>query len=516
MNPPNPPVGTELRRNVPDDASTAVPRLGDRRRRRPRLTDDRLPMVLWSLAALLLATVVFYSVILPLTPVRLARNSAGLIERSAFWTWVAALPWPVPTGAALATSLLVVGGLAFAAYALALAACWRRPSTQKTLLAVLLPATAFLTVSALALPTQSNDIIDYLLSGRVAAAQGASPYDVPPDAFPDDPLLPYASGIYTDDPEQKPPVWIGAAVGVAAVAGDDPATAVMVFRLFFLVVNLINLWLIAAVLRRWRPDHVLAGLVLYAWNPIVALHGQAKFDTLMATFALTAALLLVTGRRQASAVALYLSVLVKLLTLPLLAAHVLGEIFCRRWRSLWVSTGLLVLVTVAAYAPFDGGASRFVEHLSLTEQGGSSLPDVVSLLVIAVTGVLVLWVGFTGRGDTERLLQGWALVALGVVLLSPIGSAWYLIMPIAMVSLCGERWKSLAVVLLSSLAFLFDNWMRSNSSAHPLPDPAFLSSSVIYSFVVSVSAVVLLVAVAVGRSRRPETLGAATRRRSRT
>ena len=119
-------------------------------------------------------------------------------------------------------------------------------------------------------------------------------------------------------------------------------------RLVFLGVTLLNLGLIAAILRRWRPRHLLAGLVLYGWSPVVALHGQAKFDSLMATFALLAVLLLVTGRWWGVLPVAWLSVLVKVLTLPLLAAYVLSEAFARQWRRLAVGSALVVVVSLLA------------------------------------------------------------------------------------------------------------------------------------------------------------------------
>lgn len=465
-----------------------------------RLT-GKLPAALWALAAVALVPVLFYSFVLPLTPVRLAQHSAALIDLSALWRWIAGLHWPVPTQARLATSLLLVGGTAFAAYGLAVVVCWRRRATRATLLAVVLPATTFMMLSAVALPTQSSDIVDYLLSGRVAATHGQSPYVVAPNAFPDDPLLPYANGTYTTDTEQKPPVWIGAAVGVAAVAGDQPARAVLTFRAFFLAMSLLNLGLIAMVLRRWRPDHLLAGLVLYGWNPIVTLHAQAKFDTVMATFALTAALLLVTGRRQASVAALWLSVLVKLLTLPLLAGYFAAELFAQRWRRLLVSAGLVGAITVAVYAPFDGGVTLLFDQLFRTERGGSLLPPVVRLVVTAAIALVVLSIGVKARDDPEQLLQGWALLSLAVVLLGPVGWSWYLITPIAIVSLSGERWRSLAVFGLSGLGFLFDTWIRSNSTAYPLGNPLLLSRTSIYLLLVVVAAAAVVAATAGPRWR---------------
>ena len=415
---------------------------GVRPSRRPlparlRVADQRLPWLLCLLCLVLLPTVLFTAVVLPLTPDRLARESARLIDGLGVWRWSADLPWPVPEGTWLAVALAAVSCWAFLAYGLAVVACWNRPADRRSLLAVLLPAVLLLTVAALALPTQSSDMVDYLLSGRVATEHGASPYEVAPRSFPDDPLLPFASGDYTDDAEAKPALWISAAVAIAAVAGDDPAVAVLVLRLVFLAVSLVNLGLVAAILRRWRPQHLLAGLVLYGWSPVVALHGQAKFDSLMATFALLAALLLVSGRRSLVLPVLWMSVLVKVLTLPLLAAYVLSEVLARHWRRLAVGTALVVAVTVVAYAPFGGNVGLLVEHLGLAERGGSSLPGAVGLVVPLVVVGLVAWVAYTSSGDTERLLQGWALISLGIVLLTPIGWSWYLLTPLAVVSLSG-------------------------------------------------------------------------------
>ena len=210
----------------------------------------------------------------------------------------------------------------------------------------------------------------------------------------------------------------------------------------------------------------------------MALHGQAKFDSLMATFALLAVLLLVTGRRWGVLPVAWLSVLVKVLTLPLLAAYVLSEAFARQWRRLAVGSALVAVVTLLAYAPFTGGAGLLVSHLGLAERGGASLPGIGRLVVAAAVAGLVLWVGVTSRGDAEKLLQGWALISLGTVLLTPIGWAWYLITPLAVVSLSGERLRTAAVVAVA-LAFTADLWTRSSGRLFLPADPS-ISRSVAY------------------------------------
>jgi hypothetical protein len=197
---------------------------------------------------------------------------------------------------------------------------------------------------------------------------------------------------------------------------------------------------------------------------------------------------------------LWLSVLVKVLTLPLLAAYVLGEISARQWRRLVVGTAFVVAVTVVVYAPFTGGAGLLVEHLGLVERGGSSLPGVGGLVVAGGVAGLVAWVGFTSRGDPEKMLQGWALISLGVVLLTPIHWAWYVITLLAVVSLSGERWRTVGIVGMSAPTFMADLWTRSSGPLSGLPDPG-ISRSVAY-LVALVGMAVLIVALLVYRRRR--------------
>jgi hypothetical protein len=469
--------------------------------------------LLLPLGLLVLIATIAGSFVFPLTPIRMARTSADLIELSAVWSALAGLPWPVPTdGSAIAAALLVVGVIAFAGYAGAVVVTWDRPATRRMLAAVLVPAALALGVSTLALPTQSSDIVDYLLSGRVAVVHGANPFETPPDAFPDDPLLPYASGRYTADPEAKPPVWLGAAIGAAAVTADaPPADAVLITRILFLALTALNATLIALILRRWRPRHLLAGLALYTWSPVVLLHGQAKFDTLMATFALLAGLALAHARPVASIAALWLSVMTKLLTLPLVAVSIVGDIAARRWRRVLISGALITSMTVLLYVPLGAGLPQVTGLLTDAAGSGSSLPRPVSLALLAAAGIAVLWAGLRARGEPEGTLQGWAVAAIASIPFGLTGSAWYLLMPIAVVSLSGERWRTAIVVAASAFAFMIDTWTRHSNPDHPLPVPFDLSRTEAVLLGVAILAIGLGAGVAIAAWSRRRGAGGGAR-----
>lgn len=473
--------------------------------------DRRTLLAVATLGVVLFVATLFYAFVLPLTPNRIDRPSAGLTDVSPLWTWLAGLPWPVPTDpATIAIGILVFGALSVGAYALAVALTWRRAATRRAVAVVLVPAACILVASAVALPTQSSDIVDYLLSGRVGAVYGESPYLVPPDAFPDDPLRPYASGNYTSDIEAKPPVWIAWAVGTAALtAALGPAEMVLVARLLFLALTLLNIGLIAAVLVRWRPEHLATGLVLFAWSPIVAMHGPFRFDTLMVTFALLGALLLVYGRYSAAMGALTLSVLVKLLTLPMLAVSVLGDLVARRWRQVVVTGLIAVGITLLVYLPFDGGATRVMEHLGFGSSVGGTYPPSLRYLFLGLAVLAVLWGGFHARGEVEGTLQGWALVGLASIPLAPLGWAWYVLVPIAVVSLSGEGRKTALLVAMSSVAFVADTWVRTDSDRYPLPVPLGLSRTEAVILAV-VAVAILATAVAIVQRVRSQAASRAT------
>jgi hypothetical protein len=95
--------------------------------------------------------------------------------------------------------------------------------------------------------------------------------------------------------------------------------------------------------------------------------------------------------------------------------------------------------------------------------------------MMALAGVAVLWAGLRSRGEIEGTLQGWAVAALATVPLGLTGAAWYLLTPIAVVSLSGERWRTIALVGASGIAFLMDSWTRHSNADFPLPVPFGLS-----------------------------------------
>ena len=446
-------------------------RAPERLREALRSNPRRLRLTVCALGGVLLFLELFYVLVLPQTPARAAKRSAELTGDLPLWSWLTSLPLPIPRSPGLIAATLIAAGVtAFLAYGLIVWLTWGRATKGLGLIVGAFVAASFV-ISALALPNLNSDVYDYILFGRVVAEHDSNPAYTFPDEFPDDPVYPYSSHQYTDSRDNKLPAWTMLSVGLAHLGGDDPVTNLLLYRFALLTLNLGAVGLVWLVLRRLHPAAAVAGIALYGLNPIVTMQGQSKTDTVMAFFLLASIALLVTKHRRSAAVALTLSMFVKLITVPLAAVFWVRELRLRRWSNL-IGDGVAVGVVVfALYAPFSRGFELLFDNLGMLGSGGGSAPDIVRPIVFLVFALFILAVGLRQDGSTEQLLRGWALVSLVFgVLLSRPGLAWYLIVALAVVAVAAEWRMAAAAVVLSFSSFLVSSWTMMSSARYPLPD----------------------------------------------
>ena len=429
-------------------------------------------LLLACLACLLLADSLYAAFVLPQAPGRMAEQSAGLIARLPLWSFVVALPLPVPRQShTLALTLFVTSVVKSAAYALAIFLAWKQPSNRRRLVVVVGAALLFFLSAVVALPNVNRDIYNYIVSGRVAAVYGANPYALAPDRFPDDALYHYASPRYTGYAgDNKMPVWMLLNVALAWLGGANPVANLLLYRSVFLLFNIGNLALIALILRIIRPQSLLAGLVMYGWNPIIVAYGQSKVDTVMVFFLLLAVLALLQEKRKLTLVVLGVSALVKLITLPLLAVYWLYLLRVRGARELAISTAWLGLTAIALYAPFWYGPELLGMQFRLLGNVADVGPSFARMLLYTVFMAGVLWVGLSRDGRADTMLAGWALVmVLFALFITKLGFSWYLMTMIAVASLVVERRLTLIVVILSFASFLLNAWDSASNEVIQLP-----------------------------------------------
>lgn len=447
------------------------------------------------LAGLLLVIYFGFAFLLPLTPGRLAKPSASLITQLPLWSLISSLQFSfLSVSGAVAAALISTVIVVLALYGLALYLSWDRAPQRATVAVVIGAALMFFVISFLALPNQNTDIYNYIVRARVAAVYDSNPYYVPATHFPDDPIYDYASSDVAKITGDKFALWTLISTLIAKLVGHDPVANLLAFRLLFLLCNIANVTLIALILYRLFPRHVLAGVILYGWNPVVAVLGQSKSDTVMVTFMLLAILLLVAERRRLAVVSMGLSALIKFITLPLIAVYWLRDLRLRRWREITVNAVVLILLAAAIYAPFWEGPEIISSHAGvIIGEAGASADGMRRLLLLAFM-LLVLAIGLTRDETHQSLIGGWAWVMLFfAVFIARNSFSWYLITAIGIVSLCAQRSAAALLAVISCTAFFFTVWHSTSGEGFRLPEMSLFPPYLVFLAPVLLAAIGIVV-----------------------
>lgn len=314
-------------------------------------------------------------------------------------------------------------------------------------------------------PVDSNDIFDYIIRARMTAYYGANPFYRVPAEFPTDPFQAYNGWDHV--PSAYGPVWellaaAGAWIGGNAAAYRDLLIRnVLVFKLIAVLGYMGTALVIGLILRRYAPERALAGVVLFAWNPLViyVTAGNGHNDAVMAFFIVLGCYWLLQRRFTLAALAQTAGALVKfisILLVPVIMLAALKQFKTWRERGRYVLiTGVLCGVLVAvAYAPFWQGG----DILGLERRGGmftTSLPAVIRmalepglgapladhLAAYAALFLLTAWLmrqlRRVGRSDDLWVAVRASLSLMLFYLLVGIlwFQAWYLVWPLALAAL---------------------------------------------------------------------------------
>jgi alpha-1,6-mannosyltransferase len=343
---------------------------------------------------------------------------------------------------------------------------------------------------------------------------GLNPYIVTPDTLVGNPLLPWIYDDWRSLASPYGPLWTTISAAMAPWTYRlDISDQVLLHKLFMNVVQVVNLVLMAWLLKRSLP-HVrgarLTAFVLFAWNPLLLLEiaGNGHNDGLMLTLLLAG---LVPIARLTSATAnqprrvnlawlagmllLCLSVLVKYATLLIgIFSTVIWARELRNWRTrgFWVGGTLLLisLVGLATYWPwlagpqmlspaFDEINGKFQFHsvpVLLQRLIGEWLPSITDLepADAAITArnwtyglarlMFVLYLGWelkrlwtsTENPPAVQAICAASARALLIALLLVLTEvhSWYFTWPLALVTLLGWRSRLTQLVVGYTLTCL--------------------------------------------------------------
>jgi hypothetical protein len=243
----------------------------------------------------------------------------------------------------------------------------------------------------LLIPTQpftSSDIFGYVFQGRIVAVLGENPFAHVYNEFSADPFyflvtfhnLPATTGYG--------PLWIAVDAAFGWLAKDQLLLNLFLLKALAAVLHLGGAALVYLTLKRRAPGHAVAGMLFYAWNPLllVELVGNGHNDAAVAALVLLGFYLLL-GRRWWTAIpCLAAAALVKpvaLLWLPPAGIWILAQ--PGRWRERFLRAvamaGLAIVPAALAYAPFWVGTATFRGLTIQSNIHGNSLPNLLIWLL---------------------------------------------------------------------------------------------------------------------------------------
>jgi hypothetical protein len=435
------------------------------------------------LPALLLATCFALSAVLlthvaPLGAGRMSKPTSRLFGDFGWWAFLGAhRPEALDSPAVVAAVLLLGAGLGFLACFGGLWLTWRGGDawTRRLVIGVSVGATL---LSVFAPPTMNSNPYNYMYRARVMAAYGENPYTTAAGEFPDDPLAEFANPAYTGGPGGKLPTWMVVNVAVAWIAQGNVALNLLLLRFTLFLFGVGTVLLVSRAAERLVPERAVAGLVLWAWNPIFLLNIQTRTDTVMVFWLIVGLWLLSRGRRHLAVAAITLSVYVKILTLPFLAIAAISDLRNRRFKELGIGLAVAGVATAVVWLPFlDGiGFDIVPRYLGLANDAGggaSGVAESIGLhqLLLAGFAILVLWTGWTRRDVGRHLIVGFTVVSLYFsAFFAKFASSDYLLTLLAVVAVTmGTRTVALTGALSVSF-FLFDIWYTAGTKRFALPD----------------------------------------------
>lgn len=228
----------------------------------------------------------------------------------------------------------------------------RRPAAGALQPALVLGLAVLAVVGAVAAVPRGTDLWAYQMYGRIVVVHDASPYEQPPEAFPDDPVLPRMQGSWVGVRSEYGPALVGLTVVTARVAGESELAGRLIWQ------GLCGAAVLAAVVlvgRRTRSAVAMAALGL---NPLVIyqLVHLAHNDALIGLLVLGAVLLARDQRDVAAALLLVVGALIKAPVGIALVALLVWVLVRRGPRRAAVAGGTAALAGVAALVAAGGTA----------------------------------------------------------------------------------------------------------------------------------------------------------------
>jgi hypothetical protein len=379
----------------------------------------------------------------------------GLVAALTVGAWWDGTP-VVPRGGGLPTGetawwFAVLLALAFAAYVAGVMLVGRGRVGVGAVLAVALAVQVTPVAAPLLL---STDAWTYWSYGWVAAQGGGNPYTDPPDAFPENPALPWMGAAWRDTTSVYGPAFTLVAEPLAVLAGDSEDAAAWSYKALGALGAVVATLAAARVARRRALAAAFVG-----WNPLLAVHlaGGGHNDAWVGALLAAALALAAAHRRQGAGAAWALAVLVKwvpavFLVLRAVQARAAGRAV-RHLGFALAAAAVLAAATLAygldwlrAVVPLAENGTRETRYALPARVEQLGVPEPAALGLAAVALLLgALWL-------VREAVRGRARLGLAACLLlatTPYLAVWYLGWAVPVVAADEDRAARVACLALA-------------------------------------------------------------------
>jgi hypothetical protein len=332
----------------------------------------------------------------------------------------------------------------------------------------------------------SQDIFLSATYGRMASFYNVNPYVVSPTAYPIAIfhmfLLDQGLGV-----AHYGPLWIDLTLPVVIIARESVANILLGFRLLGFICYIANAILIWAILAELKREMRIAGVILFAWNPLVLLLGvsEAHYEIVVITFLLLAVLFFQRRSFLLSWVFVLLATLLNvfcLLLLPLFLKVLWKETRVMRGkrRPLWWLTliSLSAVIVILSFAPYSRGwgLMGFVSNIEGNFLEGNTIHSLDAAILylpmgfplflswlanpyhwtilagITIGSLLLFGLWFADTLELVLLFSSW--IFLGLSILLPVHWPWFTLLPLALAIVSTSRYTILLAILLTMGAVL--------------------------------------------------------------
>ncbi len=333
----------------------------------------------------------------------------------------------------------------------------------------------------LAPSTATHEVMLYSGYGRLVTVHHLNPYLVHLSDFPGDLLAPFQpDGTLASFPVG--PVWLDLCIPLSLIARESIANILVSYRILGLVAHLANCVLIWFVLSKFRARTRFGGTLLYAWNPLMLLFGIAEMhlDIVVIFAVLMGIFFLQRGSSPLGLVFLVLASLINLLCLLLLPIFLIVLLrdsktmklgWCLLWwLSLTVIVGLVVSLAYAPYWQFWGfsGLLSQLQQVFWSRTLINSLDAMILYIpvklpapilwlvepqhwmifpVVILTILLLFSLWMADSFALATRFTSWLLLAASVTM--PIYWPWYLLLPVGLALVSGDRRTGQLALILS-------------------------------------------------------------------